>query len=69
MLMASLTVGALFLGSTHVEKPLRAEERVRTEKRVEKPSPQKMIEPLKGAGESTQLPETARYDARGGVLI
>lgn len=68
MLMASLTAGALFLGSTQVEKPPRAEEPNRTEKREAK-RPQKMIEPLKGADESTQLPDTARYDARGGVLI
>lgn len=28
-----------------------------------------MFEALKGASETTQLPTTARYEARGGVLI
>lgn len=29
----------------------------------------KVFESLKGATETTRLPETARYDARGGVFI
>lgn len=29
----------------------------------------RVIETLKGAGETTVLPDTARYDARGGVFI
>jgi hypothetical protein len=29
----------------------------------------KVFESLKGANEPTQLPDTARYDARGGVFI
>ncbi len=28
-----------------------------------------MFESLKGASETTKLPDTARYEARGGVLI
>ena len=31
--------------------------------------PTKVFETLKGANETTRLPETARYDARGGVFI
>jgi hypothetical protein len=31
--------------------------------------PVKVFESLKGANEPTQLPDTARYDARGGVFI
>jgi hypothetical protein len=29
----------------------------------------KVFESLKGSNETTQLPDTARYDARGGVFI
>ncbi|MFZ5444995.1 MAG: hypothetical protein ACOZQL_33705 [Myxococcota bacterium] len=28
-----------------------------------------VVDTLKGAGETTRLPDTARYDARGGVFI
>lgn len=69
MLMATLTAGALFLGATRIEKPLRVEENRRTEKREQKTGQRKMIVPIKGADESTRLPDTARVEARGGVLI
>lgn len=29
----------------------------------------KLVESLKGATETTRLPETARYDARGGIFL
>ncbi len=69
MLMVTLTAGALFLGSTNVEKPVLRDEKNRADKRSEKSTERKVIAPLKGSRESTQLPETARYEARGGVLI
>ncbi len=36
---------------------------------VEKRNDRRVVEPLKGAHEPTRLPDTARRDAHGGVLI
>ncbi len=41
----------------------------RREAKCERPAKPVVVPPLKGARESTRLPDTARVDARGGVFI